>query len=154
MTDWTRRNVLKSGLAAAGASLVTPAIARALDAAGSSLPGDGEAPVAPALPPAESPRERFLLDFGWRFLLGRGADLGPEFGWNNGNGFNKAGNLFPASNPKFDASAWREVNLPHDWAIELPFVNDKQLGSWGFKPVGRGYPDTSFGWYRRTFTLP
>ena len=25
--------------------------------------------------------------------------------------------------PKFKDSAWRTLNLPHDWAVELPFVN-------------------------------
>jgi beta-galactosidase len=46
------------------------------------------------------------------------------------------------------------LNLPHDWAVELPFVNDKQQASHGFKPLGRRYPETSIGWYRRDFDIP
>ncbi|NUQ21063.1 MAG: glycoside hydrolase family 2 protein, partial [Gemmatimonadaceae bacterium] len=103
---------------------------------------------------AASPRERVLLDAGWRFLLGHAADPGPEFNAGNGNGFNKSGDLYPPSNPKFDASGWAQVDLPHDWAVDLPFVNDPRLASWGFKPVGRAWPETSVGWYRRTFAIP
>ena len=34
----------------------------------------------------------------------------------------------PAS-PRFDDSAWRKVDLPHDWAVELPFVNNR-IADW------------------------
>jgi beta-galactosidase len=33
-------------------------------------------------------------------------------------------------------------------------VNDPEQESHGFKPLGRRYPETSIGWYRRTFDLP
>ena len=46
------------------------------------------------------------------------------------------------------------MDLPHDWAIELPFQNDPALSSKGFYPLGRNYPATSIGWYRRVFELP
>ena len=46
------------------------------------------------------------------------------------------------------------LNLPHDWAVELPFVRDNELESHGFKPLGRRYPETSVGWYRREFDIP
>ena len=32
------------------------------------------------------------------------------------------------SKVKFDASKWRTLNLPHDWAVELPFVHDEEIG--------------------------
>ena len=48
---------------------------------------------------------------------------------------------------------WRVVNLPHDWAVELPFDQTAD-GSHGFKPLGPGFPTNSIGWYRRTFELP
>jgi beta-galactosidase len=54
----------------------------------------------------------------------------------------------------FDDSAWRAVDLPHDWAVELDFKNDPALASKGFYPLGRAYPETSIGWYRRVFELP
>ena len=46
------------------------------------------------------------------------------------------------------------MDLPHDWAIELPFQNDPSLASKGSYPLGRDYPETSVGWYRRVFELP
>lgn len=91
------------------------------------------------------PREKLLLDFNWKFHLGDD--------WPNMLRLDKAGqNSGPASD-HFSDSAWRTVNLPHDWAIELPF--DKTAdGSHGFKPVGPGFPKNSVGWYRRNFDLP
>src|ERR1700731_3990330 len=55
---------------------------------------------------------------------------------------------------KFDDSLWRSLNLPHDWAVELPFVRDEGLQSHGYKPLGRKYPENSVGWYRRAFDIP
>jgi beta-galactosidase len=54
----------------------------------------------------------------------------------------------------YDDSKWRSLNLPHDWAVELPFVWDDSLQSHGYKPLGRRYPETSVGWYRREFDIP
>ena len=45
------------------------------------------------------------------------------------------------------------VDLPHDWAVELPFDRNADT-SHGFKPVGPTFEKTSIGWYRRTFDLP
>jgi beta-galactosidase len=36
----------------------------------------------------------------------------------------------------------------------LEFKNDPALSSKGFYPLGRAYPETSVGWYRRVFELP
>jgi beta-galactosidase len=47
-----------------------------------------------------------------------------------------------------------KLNLPHDWAVELPFVRDEEQQSHGYKPLGRRYPETSVGWYRREFEIP
>jgi len=49
---------------------------------------------------------------------------------------------------------WRSLDLPHDWAAELPFVHDESLQSHGYKPLGRKYPENSIGWYRRAFDIP
>ena len=46
------------------------------------------------------------------------------------------------------------MDLPHDWAVELPFTNDRELANKGFYPLGRNYPETSIGWYRRVFDIP
>ncbi len=51
-----------------------------------------------------------------------------------------------AANPDYDDRHWRQVDLPHDWAVEGSF--DPQANPWhGFLPVG-------VGWYRKTFDLP
>jgi len=139
----TRRDLLRSGLAISASSLVTgPAhglLAR-YSAADSS--------------PALAPRERLLFDFGWKFFFGHGSDPRRDLGFGMGQGdFAKSGDL-AFSTEKFDDSKWRSLDLPHDWAVELPFVWDEEQNSHGYKPLGRRYPETSIGWYRRTFDIP
>src|SRR5665647_2838131 len=46
---------------------------------------------------------------------------------------------------------WKEVNLPHDWAVEGTFVHDNNLGS---QPAGSGYLPTGIGFYRKEFEIP
>ena len=60
----------------------------------------------------------------------------------------------PAASGSFDDADWQSIDLPHDWAVALPFVDDRDLQSKGFHPLGRKYPETSIGWYRRVFDLP
>jgi beta-galactosidase len=130
------------GAAAVYAAQTAPAPQSTSDAAESQKPGAG--------------RERLLLDFGWRFHFGNANDPAKDFGFGGtraGN-FQKTGGFIAASSLAFDDSDWREVDLPHDWAIELPFENDPALASKGFYPLGRNYPDTSVGWYRRVFEIP
>ena len=55
----------------------------------------------------------------------------------------------------FDDSKWRALNLPHDWGCRVAVrVGRLCLQSHGFKPLGRKYPETSVGWYRREFDIP
>ena len=91
----------------------------------------------------DSPRERLLLDFGWKFHLG---DLGFEE-----NIINAGVNGGPAK-AKFNDANWRTVNLPHDWAVELPFDSNANA-SHGYKPVGPRFATNSIGWYRRSFNV-
>ncbi len=155
----SRRDMLKAGL-------IAPALAAAahgmgpLSAAAVHASESDEEPL-PAEQAASSAsqaagRERLLLDFGWRFHFGHAAEAAKDFGFGGGRSgnFQKTGNFITASSPAFDDSDWREIDLPHDWAIELPFVNDPALASKGFYPLGRSYPETSVGWYRRVFELP
>jgi beta-galactosidase len=117
------------------------------------LAGYPEAASAEALA-AVAPREQLLFDFGWKFQFGHGTDPARDLGLGNGQGdFAKTGD-FGFAKAKFDDSKWRTLNLPHDWAVELPFVNDDIQNSHGFKPVGRRYPETSVGWYRHEFDIP
>ena len=90
-------------------------------------------PIAGVLPPVAAasqqkpPRERLLFDHGWKFFLGDASG---------------------AESPSYDASAWRTVDVPHDWSIEGKIdPNSPAGGSGGFFPVG-------LGWYRRPFAVP
>lgn len=51
-----------------------------------------------------------------------------------------------AARPDYDDSAWRKLNLPHDWAIEGDFSKDNPSGT------GGGALPGGIGWYRKTFT--
>ena len=104
--------------------------------------------------PAPAPREKLLFDFGWKFTFGNSNDPAKDldFGMDQGD-FAKTGD-FKFAKVGYDDAKWRTLNLPHDWAVELPFVWDTELQSHGFKPLGRRYPDTSVGWYRREFDIP
>ena len=139
-----RRNLLKTGALALSGAL-----------------GSAELNVAAAATStATAPRERLLMDFGWLFKLGHGSDPALDLGFGFGQSdFAKTGDFAPAK-AGFATADWRTLDLPHDWAVELPFVRDdggdgdSQLRSHGFKPLGRRYPATSIGWYRREFDLP
>ncbi len=103
---------------------------------------------------AISSRERYLFDFGWKFAFGHGTDPAKDLGFGaEQDAFSKSGE-FSFAQVKFDDSKWRGLDLPHDWAVELPFVHDESLQSHGYKPLGRKYPETSVGWYRKTFAVP
>jgi beta-galactosidase len=92
----------------------------------------------------DSPREKLLLDFNWKFHLGDD--------WGLGENLAKAGESSGPANQNFNDSNWRTVNLPHDWVVELPFDANANYDH-GYKPVGPGFPTNSVGWYRRAFTL-
>lgn len=55
--------------------------------------------------------------------------------------------------PNFDDHDWHQLDLPHDWAVELPFDQTANVDH-GFKPIGPGFPANNIGWYRRAFELP
>jgi beta-galactosidase len=92
-----------------------------------------------------APRERLLADGGWRFHLGNE--------WGSAQNLAKAGSGYGPASPEFSDASWRRVDLPHDWAVELPF-DRKAEPSHGFKALGDGFPQNNVGWYRRTFELP
>ena len=72
-----------------------------------------------------SGQRRLSLDEGWRFLKGDAAG---------------------AEQPGFQDSAWRELRLPHDWAIEGPFDSKAN-------PHTGALPIYGTGWYRKALTL-
>ena len=94
---------------------------------------------------ADSPREHLSLDANWKFHLGDD--------WPNALRLDKAGSSGGPAAEKFNDNSWRALDLPHDWAIELPFDKASDT-SHGYKPVGPGYTKNSIGWYRRTLEMP
>ncbi len=72
-------------------------------------------------------RDTVPLDAGWKFHLGDAPG---------------------AEAVNFDASAWRSVDVPHDWSIELPVDKDAPAGGNG------GFFQNGIGWYRRRFVAP
>lgn len=127
-------------------------------------------------------RERISLDSGWRFQWGDPPDVTTNVTYypeisdlakldsnEIGTGTNTetymesnrvdifgthAGENVSFVETNYDDSGWRQLNLPHDWAVELPF-NSSADGGHGYKPVGSPqFGTNNIGWYRRTFTLP
>ncbi|MGA2352411.1 MAG: beta-galactosidase GalA [Terracidiphilus sp.] len=150
MSRISRRDLLSAGLALSATSLLSRA---AWGRAAAAVGGKSSAGSAEALAAVE-PREQLLFDFGWKFQFGHGTDPARDLGFGyDQSDFDKTGN-FAFAKTKFDDSKWRALNLPHDWAVELPFVHDMAQNSHGYKPLGRRYPETSVGWYRREFDIP
>src|SRR5450432_4842431 len=75
-------------------------------------------------PAAESARTIVDFDFDWSF---------------------RTGDFSTAEMAAFDDSAWRSVNVPHDWSIEGPFSSEFSSGN--------GYVPGGIGWYRKHFKL-
>lgn len=69
-------------------------------------------------------RQRTSFNDNWRFSLG---------------------DVEGASVFTFDDNDWRQLNLPHDWAIEGEFSKDNPSGT------GGGALPGGIGWYRKTF---
>ena len=149
MPKITRRNLLRSGLTSGLALSASSVLTRSAWARAEAALAQADMTL-----PALAPREKLLFDFGWKFQFGNSVDPAKDLGFGLGQGdFAKTGE-FDFAKVKFDDSKWRDLNLPHDWAVELPFVHDDVQMSHGYKPVGRRYPESSVGWYRRTFDIP
>ena len=113
-----------------------------------------------------SPRQRLSFNADWRFIKGDPSNslanldyqtlkpwlvtIGSDLTTNSQSSFKPQGN--PGSDvsytqPSFDDSSWRRLNLPHDWGIEGPFKQEYpgetgKLPWWGV------------GWYRKHFAIP
>ena len=108
------------------------------------------------------------MDSNWRFSFGHAVDPTRDFNFRNAWNQAKAGLDYSdlgVAGVDFNDAGWRQVNLPHDWALELPHgLIDPPLRKTGFeaslwkqngwRQVGLQYPETSIGWYRRTFDVP
>lgn len=74
--------------------------------------------------PSVEPRERLSFNEEWLFALGDDS---------------------LAAQLEYPDSNWRELNLPHDWAIEGNFSKENPSGA------GGGALPGGIGWYRKTF---
>lgn len=84
-------------------------------------------PILSANPIPDDVRKKENFDFDWKFKLG---------------------DFKEAASPGFNDADWRDIQLPHDWSIEMPFDKNMSRGtSMGFMPGG-------IGWYRKTFDIP
>jgi len=102
----------------------------------------------------DSVRQRARIDNGWRFAHGHAQDAAQDFGHGTRPFFfAKAGYGDGPAATDFEDRTWRRVDLPHDWAVELPFDarGDTNHGS---KAIGRAFPQNSVGWYRRELAIP
>ncbi|WP_396158670.1 beta-galactosidase GalA [Flavobacterium sp.] len=101
-------------------------------------------------------QEKISLDEDWKFHFGHAANVEKDFDYSKTALLHKS-NVYATTivHPKFIDSTWQKINVPHDWAVELPFVKSEQveMDSHGYKPVGGAYPETSIGWYRKHFSV-
>ena len=89
-------------------------------------------------------RKRLLMDPAWRFHLG--DDVTPPVRGHLPTYFaTKAGGAAGAAAPDFDDTAWRTVDLPHDWQVEMEFDPGAN--------ANHGYKQRGIAWYRRKFRL-
>src|SRR5947209_512236 len=89
--------------------------------------------------------ERISLDDNWKFHFGSASDPSKDFNYSTVTIFSKTGGARgTAIDPRFNDAEWRTLNVPHDWAVELPFVNSPSpdVMSHGYKPVGGLFPET------------
>ena len=102
---------------------------------------------------AQSSREHLLMDSGWRFALGHAYDAQKDFDHGTAyfSYFAKAGYGDGAASENFDDRAWRKIDLPHDWCVELPFDS---LGghSHGYKAIGAVFLKTAWGGTAKVFS--
>lgn len=90
-----------------------------------------------AFAPLHAQRETSSFDHDWLFA---------RFGAQPDGSYQEEPCLRPSS-PVYCDTAWRKLDVPHDWGIEGPFRNDLE-GSTGKLPW------QGIGWYRKHFRLP
>ena len=101
-------------------------------------------------------RRRLLFNGDWKFQLGHAADVSKDFNYGLANIFSKSGKAEKtAIAVKFNDSLWRKVQLPHDWAVGLPFSDkdNDDLKDHGYHAIGGMFPENSVGWYRKQFKV-
>lgn len=59
-----------------------------------------------------------------------------------------------AEQPGYDDSAWRHIDLPHDWSIEDLPGTSSPFSAAAISQVSGGFTTGGTAWYRKTFTIP
>lgn len=106
--------------------------------------------------PLHAQRQIINFDDNWKFAYGHAANPEKDFNYGIKTIFSKSGNAIGTpADIKFKDSFWKNISLPHDWAVDLPFVyvDNFDVESHGYKPVGGLFPATSIGWYRKHFIV-
>ena len=140
MRKWTRRDLVKAGAAVGAASitangLAAEGVASEREAAAQAKAHQDEVRVDVV---KNTLREQLSLDFGWRFALGNACDPMRDFGFGKlaGTGtYAKSGDAGGATGVHFDDSKWEAVQVPHDWAVALPFVIEP-ISGWPWRQAG------------------
>jgi beta-galactosidase len=100
-------------------------------------------------------QKKINLDEDWKFHFGNASNTAKDFNYGTAVLYSKSGAAVGTPiDSKFIDTTWTKINLPHDWAVELPFEYSANFDvqSHGYKPVGGFYPETSIGWYRKIFS--
>ncbi|GGZ29017.1 beta-galactosidase GalA [Asticcacaulis endophyticus] len=156
MSDLNRRHLLQS-------AAVTGATLSAGFGTTAAMAAPKPAMMTDVFPKDDlTPRERTLIDFDWKFHFGHASDIYKDFRYGAAQATHakQGANVASCLGADYDDSGWRTLNLPHDWAVELPFdphadyipetVREHHPPSdHGYKPIGRDFPETSVGWYRK-----
>ena len=125
-----------------------PSRRQVLRGAGAGL---GAAALAPVLGAGERPADAARIRLTARSAPDRVTDFGQDWKFALVNPYgitDPSGAYTNAQAPGFDDSGWRQLDVPHDWSIELtPVDNASTSSSTGFLPGG-------LAWYRKHFTLP
>jgi beta-galactosidase len=106
-------------------------------------PADAKPTEAAALETARPVLKAWILPSGNDFILDPAARHPRPAG--------HPGSDFPFVQNAFDDRVWERVNLPHDWAIEGPFMTDRDVEVGG--GMGR-LPSPGVAWYRKKLDLP
>ena len=101
-------------------------------------------------------RKHINFDEDWKFHLGNASDPHRDFNYGIGNILAKTGDAdHTCITMDFDDRSWTPVQLPHDWAVGLPFahVANGDVDAHGYHAVGGLFPENSVGWYRKHFSV-
>jgi beta-galactosidase len=103
-------------------------------------------------------RQHINFDKDWKFHLGHSSDPHRDFNYGIANILAKTGDAANTCiRTDFDDRGWETVQLPHDWAVSLPFAEtdnkDEDLNGHGYHTLGAVFPENSIGWYRKTFRI-